>query len=122
MLNNLTVDVNKNFEFITAFGKFKVSELMLTYVFEDILPAMRIFLNIRLSMKEYEKKLVRKLLKLIFLSIAYKTKPIHDKNTQLFFRTIRTIPQLQELGGDIDMSQLGLLVDEEDGRNEQNMV
>jgi hypothetical protein len=92
MLNNLTVDVNKNFEFITAFGKFKVSELMLSYVFENILPAMRIFLK------------VRKLLKLIFLSVAYKTKPIHDKNTQLFVRTIRAIPQLQELGGDIDMS------------------
>jgi len=40
MLDNLTVDVNKNFEFITAFGKFKVSELMLKYVFEDIVPAM----------------------------------------------------------------------------------
>jgi len=72
MLDNLTVDVNKNFEFITAFGKFKVSELMLKYVFEDIVPAMRLFLNLRISMKENDKKLVRKLLKLIFLSASFK--------------------------------------------------
>lgn len=104
MFNNLTVDVNKNFEFNTAFGKFKVSELMLSYVFEDILPSMRSFLDLRLPMKDYEKKLIRKLLKLILLSLPYKTKPIHDKNTQQFIRAIRAIPQLQELGADIDLS------------------
>lgn len=108
MLDNLTIDVNKNFEFITAFGKFKVSELMLKYVFEDIVPAMRKFLDLRIPMKENDKKLIRKLLKLIFLSASFKAQPIHDRYLTQFVRTIRTIPQLQELGGDIDMSFLGL--------------
>ena len=74
--------MNKNFDFCTAFGKFKVSELMQVYVFEDVFPSIQAFLNLRLPMKEYEKKLVRKLLKLLFLSVGYKTKPIHEKNIQ----------------------------------------
>jgi len=60
-------------------------------------------------MKEYDKKLVRKLLKLIFLSSAFKQQPIHDKNLTKFVRAIRNIPQLQELGGDVDMNFLGLI-------------
>ena len=117
MLDNLTVDVNKNFEFITAFGKFKVSELMLKYVFEDIVPAMYKFLELRIPMRENDKKLIRKLLKLIFLSASFKQQPVHDRELTQFVRTIRTIPQLQELGGDIDMSFLGLSQDEEGGGN-----
>ena len=50
------------------------------YVFEDILPSMRAFLLLRLPMKVNEKRLVKKLLKLIFISVGYKTKPIHDTN------------------------------------------
>jgi hypothetical protein len=34
VLNKLAVDVNMNFEFVTAFGIFPVSELMNKYVFE----------------------------------------------------------------------------------------
>jgi hypothetical protein len=44
--------VNKNFTFTTAFGKFKVSELMTKYVFEEVFPSMEAFLNLRLLMKE----------------------------------------------------------------------
>lgn len=39
-LKQLQVDVNKNFDLCTAFGKYKVSELMHKYVFEDVFPAM----------------------------------------------------------------------------------
>lgn len=73
MLNNLVVDVTKNFDFCTAFGKFKTSELMMTYVFGEIFPSMASFLNLRLPMKENDKRLVRKLLKLLFLCVNYKS-------------------------------------------------
>jgi len=53
-INGVQVDVNKNFTFTTAFGKFKVSELMTKYVFEDVFPSMEAFLNLRLPMK-YEQ-------------------------------------------------------------------
>ena len=51
-INGVQVDVNKNFTFTTAFGKFKVSELMTKYVFEEVFPSMEAFLNLRLPMKE----------------------------------------------------------------------
>lgn len=79
-LNNLKVDPNRNFTFTTAFGKFPVSELMIKYVFEFVFPSLEAFLNLRLHMGENESKLVQKLLKLLFLSVPYKSKPIHDRN------------------------------------------
>lgn len=79
-INGVQVDVNKNFTFTTAFGKFKVSELMTKYVFEEVFPSMQEFLNLRLLMKEDQSEKVQKLLKLLFLSVPYKTKPIHEKN------------------------------------------
>lgn len=93
-INGVQVDVNKNFTFTTAFGKFKVSELMTKYVFEEVFPSMEAFLNLRLLMKEDQAEKVQKLLKLLFLSVPYKTKPIHEKNIQQFVRTIKTIPAL----------------------------
>ena len=51
-INGVQVDVNKNFTFTTAFGKFKVSELMNKYVFEEVLPSMEAFLNLRLLKNE----------------------------------------------------------------------
>lgn len=93
-LNSLKVDANKNFTFTTAFGKFPVSELMQKYVFERVFPSIEAFLNLRLAMKDYEQKLVAKLLKLLFLAVPYKSKPIHDRNIQQFVRSIRSIPAL----------------------------
>jgi hypothetical protein len=45
------VDVSKNFSFVTNFGKFKVSELMCTYVFEGIFPILKQFFFLRIPMK-----------------------------------------------------------------------
>jgi hypothetical protein len=112
-LKLLTVDVNKNFDFCTAFGKYKVSELMHKYVFEEVFPAVEAFLNLRLPMKDKERRLVKKLLTLMFLSVPYKTKPIDEKNIYKLVRSIRNIPQLQDLGGEKTLEQLGLSNDEE---------
>lgn len=112
-LNNLKVDANKNFTFTTAFGRFPVSELMQKYVFEGIFPSLEAFLNLRLPMRDYEQKLVTKLLKLLFLSVPYKSKPIHDRNIQRFVRTVNSIPALQDLGGDVNLQSLGISDGEE---------
>ena len=76
----MKVDVFKNFDFVTAFGRNKISDLFVKYVYEDILPTIRAFLLLRLPMKENHRRLVKKLLKLIFISVGYKSKPIHDTN------------------------------------------
>ena len=52
----------------------------------------------------------------MFLAVPYKSKPIHDKNIQIFVRSIRSIPALQELGGDVNLSSLGISDGEETGQ------
>ena len=37
---NVEVDINNNFAFVTNFGKFSVTELLTTYVFESIFPTL----------------------------------------------------------------------------------
>lgn len=65
---------------------------MQKYVFEELFPAMQAFLNMRLPMKEKERKVVKKLLTLLFKSVSFKTKPIDERNIYQFVRTIRNIP------------------------------
>jgi len=82
LLNNLIVDVNSNFDIVTAFGIFPVSDLLNKYVFEALFPSMQSFLLLRLPMKDVEKRMIKKLLKLLIMSISYKSKPSHERITQ----------------------------------------
>lgn len=95
---------------------------MQRYVFEGVFPSLEAFLNLRLPMKEYEQKLVAKLLKLLFLAVPYKSKPIHDRNIQQFVRSVRSIPHLQELGGDVNLASLGISDGEDTGQKIAKMV
>jgi hypothetical protein len=61
-------------------------------------------------------------LKLLFLSVPYKTKPIHEKNIQQFVRTLRNIPALQDLGGDVTLSALGISDGDEEGNKIETKV
>jgi hypothetical protein len=74
---------------------------MQKYVFEFVFPSMEAFFGLKLQMRQKEQDLVAKILKLMFMAVPYKTKPVHDKNIQSFVRTIRTIQQLKDLGGDV---------------------
>ena len=37
---DIEVDINNNFAFVTNFGKFSVTDLLTTYVFESIFPTL----------------------------------------------------------------------------------
>lgn len=56
------------------------------------------------------------------MSVPYKSKPIHDRNIQLFVKTITNIPQLQDIGGDVNLASLGISDGEEGGQKIQKMV
>lgn len=95
--SSVEVDVNTNFEFVTNFGRFPVSELMQEYFFDSIFPTLEIFFSLRLPIKRDDKEWVRKLLKLSFMSIAYKSKPHHEKRFQKLLAEVRNFPALSEL-------------------------
>ena len=89
--------MNTNFDFVTNFGRFPISELMQTYVFEGIFTTMEQFFNLRLQIKNDNKDLIRKLLILSFKSFEYKAKPVHEKQIRQYVAAIRNFPQLLEL-------------------------
>jgi len=90
------VDVNTNFEFVTNFGRYPIADIMQSYVFESIFPTLEQFFSLRLQMKNH-KEIIRKLLKLSFMSIAYKSKPSHEKRFQKLMGNVRNDPQLTEI-------------------------
>lgn len=100
------VDVNQDFYMVSNFGRFHITELMQTYVFDGIFPALQEFFNQRLQMKKEERKAMKKLLKFSFMSIAYKSKPSHEKRIQSFVQTVRNIPQLAEIADEVNMDSM----------------
>lgn len=90
----IQVDVNKNFDLVTAFGKFKISELMQTYVFDGIFPAIIEFFRMRLSLKGEQRSKIGKLLKCLGLCCRYPSKSSHEKRIQELLREIRANAQI----------------------------
>lgn len=48
----------------------------------------------------------------MFKAVPFKSKPVHEKNIMNFMREIQNIPQLKELGGNMNLEQLGITIDE----------
>ena len=92
------VDVNMNFSFVTNFGSFKVSELMQTYVFEGVFPTLQQFFSLRVPVKQPHRQLIRMLLKLCVKSMAYKSKPSHEKRISRFVQEVQNFEQLCMIG------------------------
>ena len=102
--HQIDVDVSKNFNFVTNFGSFKISELMQEYVFEGIFPCLNQFFSLRLPMKEEQKELVRRLLKICLMCTAFKSKPIHEKIIVQLVTGVRNNPVLQDIANQLNMN------------------
>ena len=76
---------------------------------------MEAFLNLRLPMGSNEQKMVTDMLKLLYMSVPYKSKPIHDRNIRNFVKSVGSIPQLIECGADVNLGQLGISDGEDTG-------
>jgi len=50
-LENIYVDINKNFNMQTAFGSFPIVQLMEKYIYDMVFPALTNFLDLRLPIK-----------------------------------------------------------------------
>lgn len=96
--------MSKNFDFVTNFGRFKISTLMQEYVFEGIFPCLKEFFNLRLPMKADQKELVRRVLKLCMMCVNFKSKPIHEKIIMNFINDVRNNPILSDIANSLNMS------------------
>lgn len=55
-LEEIVVDINKNFNMLTAFGSFPIVLLMESYIFDVVYPAVMHFFELRLQIKPNEKQ------------------------------------------------------------------
>jgi len=95
---------------------------MQNYVFDFIFPSMVAFFNQRLQMKGEQRDTIKTMLKLIFMSVSYKSKPSHEKKIKQFVTVVRALPNISELGGNINLSSLGMTTDDDEGQQDQKAV
>jgi len=99
-LEKIDVDINKNFNMLTAFGSFPVVILMEYYVFETVFPGLKNFFELRLAIKPAQHDFFNKLFVVIQKVVNYASKEVHFENSRKLFTTIKKIPQLKEFGGE----------------------
>ena len=106
----ITVDVSKNFNFVTNFGTSAISSLMLEYVFEGIFSCLIQFITLRLPMSPKQSELLRRILKLCLMSATFKQKASHEAILIRFISTVRNSPVLQEIVStlNINLQALGI--------------
>ena len=64
----MQVDVSKNFDFVTNFGTFPISQLMTDYIFDGVFNCLAEFFEINLPMNPAQTNLMRRILKLSLMS------------------------------------------------------
>ena len=75
---NISIDVSKNFDFVTNFGTYPITQLMVDYIFEGVFSCLAQFISLRLPMTTANHDLVRRVLKLCMMSAQFKAKPSHE--------------------------------------------
>lgn len=105
---NINVDVSKNFDFVTNFGTSKISTLMQEYIFEGVFPSLTAFISLRLHMSKQRTELMRKLLKLCFMCVNFKSKPIHETNIVAIIVEIRNSHVLNEIANSMSLNSAAL--------------
>jgi hypothetical protein len=91
-LEAIQVDINKNFNMLTAFGSLPIVILMEKYIFDFVFPALTHFFNLRLPIKPTQKDFYKKLLIIIQKSVTFAKKDIHFENAKNLFKLVKRIP------------------------------
>lgn len=105
-LEKIEVDINKNFNMQTAFGSFSIVYLMEYYIFEVVFPGMKNFFELRLAIKPVQRKFFQQLFTVVQKVVNFSKKEIHFENAKELFKTIKTIPQLKDCGGETISNKL----------------
>lgn len=92
------VDVSRNFNIRDCFGTLPVMRTMENYIFNQVIPNMNKFLELRLRMNEKYTNLVRNSIRLIAEASKYTGKNnTYIRNINAVYKTFWKIPQLKEL-------------------------
>lgn len=109
-LDEIQVDINKNFTMLTSFGSFSILYLIERYIFDTLYQALSHYFNLNLPIKNDQHEFYKKLLSLILRATNFVVKETHKDKARELFKMIKNIPQLKNLGGD-DMHCKHLVVE-----------
>ena len=109
-LDEIQVDINKNFTMLTSFGSFSILYLIERYIFDTLYQALSHYFNLNLPIKMDQHEFYKKLLSLILRATNFVVKETHKDKARELFKIIKNIPQLKNLGGD-DMHCKHLVVE-----------
>ena len=99
-LDGIHVDINKNFNMLTAFGSIPIVILIEKYIFEICYPAISNYLGLRLLINPSDKEIYMNFFVLIQKSVSYCKKDLHFENAKKLFKIIKSIPALKEYGSE----------------------
>ena len=74
---DIRVDINKNFNMVTAFGSFPISEHMDEYVFKAAFPSLTHYFFLRFPIKKEDQEKYQKLINAIQRATTFAKKDWH---------------------------------------------
>lgn len=91
-LDEIEVDINKNFTMLTSFGSFEVLYLIERYIFEVVFQALTHYFNLRLPIKPGQNGDFEKFMTLIKKAMGFVQKDIHKVKALELQKAINKIP------------------------------
>ena len=97
-LDDIKVDINKNFLMLTSFGSFPILYLTEKYVYEVVYPSLTQFFNLNLPIKPTYRPFYKKFISQIQKATNFIVKEDHKKIARDLYKIIKKITQLKDLG------------------------
>jgi hypothetical protein len=91
-LDEIKVDINKNFTIMTSFGSFSICYLIERYIFENLFLALTHFFHLNLPIKPDQQPFYGKFLQLILKATNFVVKENHKDCARELFKKIKQIP------------------------------
>ena len=90
-LDEIQVDINKNFTMLTSFGSFSILYLIERYIFDTLYQALAHYFNLNLPIKNDQHEFYKKLLSLILRATNFVMKETHKDKSRELFKMIKNL-------------------------------
>ena len=104
------VDASRNFSIRDCFGSVPIQQILENYIFNQVVPNLNKFFELRLRLNEKSTNLVRNVIRLVAESSKHVNKNnVFIRNINTLYKTFWKIPQLKELTDNLKTQAVTLL-------------
>lgn len=90
--DKLEVNINSNFNMLTAFGSFPIVQLMEKHIFEIMFPAIKHYFNLRLPIKQEQIQDYDKFFVMLQRAVSFAKKDSHFEASRDLFQALKGFP------------------------------